>query len=65
MPMDSHVSQCVEKVCSHGCDTVRATISALEAKRPVNGTEALAPAQRQAVLQELKAIMRVYDEARC
>ena len=55
------VIQCVEALCECGCDAVRATISAMEAKLPVSHTVGMSEAQQQQVLDELKAIMAVYD----
>ncbi len=55
------VEKCVESLCQNGCTAVYATISALEKDLqsvPLNG---LADADRQHVLEELKAIMVVYE----
>ena len=59
---DQQVIQCVENLCECGCDAVRATISAMEAKLPVSQTEGMSDEQQQQVLDELKAIMAVYDK---
>lgn len=55
------VQQCVEALCQNGCGVVRATIRALEQGLTVAQTDAMAEHERAAVLQELKAIMAVYD----
>ncbi len=57
------VQQCVEALCLNGCEAVRATILALEARLPVVQIDGLAAPERAAVLEELKAIMSVYDRA--
>ncbi len=57
------VQQCVEALCLNGCEAVRATILALEARLPVVQIDGLAASERAAVLEELKAIMSVYDRA--
>ena len=60
--ISSHpVQACVEALCLNGCEAVRATIRALEAELPVVQTDGLSAEQRRAVLEELKAIMDVYD----
>lgn len=59
---DQQVIQCVETLCECGCDAVRATISAMEAQLPVSQTEGMSDEQQQQVLDELKAIMAVYDK---
>lgn len=56
-----NVQQCVEVLCQNGCEVVRATIHALEHGLEVPQTEVLAEHERAAVLEELKAIMAVYD----
>ena len=55
------IEKCVESLCQNGCTAVYATISALEKDLhsvPLNG---LAVSERQHVLEELKAIMAVYE----
>lgn len=59
---DQQVIQCIESLCECGCDAVRATISAMEASLPVAQTEGMDRQQQQQVLDELKAIMAVYDK---
>lgn len=56
------VNQCVEALCMTGCDAVRATIKTLEEGLTVAQTEGLDEEERRAVLNELKAIMAVYDD---
>lgn len=55
------VQACVEALCDNGCEAVRATIRALRDDLPVAQTEGLSEQQRRAVLDELIAIMAVYD----
>jgi len=55
------VSQCIDALCQCGCDAVRATISALESGVVVPQIETLSENERQQVLDELKAVMAVYD----
>lgn len=60
--IDSHkVTECIDHLCQSGCDVVRATIKALEGDLPVTQTRDLSARERQAVLEELKSIMAVYD----
>lgn len=60
--MDSEkVNQCIEALCGAGCDAVRATIRSMEEGLAVTQTEGLSDEERRAVLNELKAIMAVYD----
>ncbi|MDH5360682.1 MAG: hypothetical protein OEX03_08970 [Gammaproteobacteria bacterium] len=55
------VQDCVEALCHSGCDMVRATITAMEAGQSIVQTEGLAHDEADLVLDELKAIMSVYD----
>ena len=55
------VNQCVDALCQCGCDAVRATIKAMELGAEVPQLQTLASAERMLVLQELKAVMAVYD----
>lgn len=59
--MDQKVTECVETLCEAGCDAVRATIKAMEAGHEVAQTTGLSGEQQDRVLEELKAIMAVYD----
>ena len=56
------ISQCIEVLCQCGCDAVRATISAMESGAVVPQVEILTEEERRLVLNELKAVMAVYDE---
>ncbi|KPK39008.1 MAG: hypothetical protein AMJ69_06840 [Gammaproteobacteria bacterium SG8_47] len=58
---DVRVERVVEALCATGCNAVRASIAALEAGLPVPGTEQLDPMERRQVLNDLRAIMAVYD----
>ncbi len=55
------LSQCIDALCQCGCDAVRATITAMESGVVVPQVETLSEEERQAVLEELKAVMAVYD----
>ena len=60
--MDSkQVNQCVDALCQCGCDAVRATIEAMESGAEVPQVETLNKEEREVVLDELKAVMAVYD----
>lgn len=61
MVNSEQVSQCIEVFCQCGCDAVRATISAMESGAVVPQVETLSEEERGLVLQELKAVMAVYD----
>ncbi len=56
------IAHCVETLCQRGCKEVSRLILALERNEPVAEADGLPAAERQAVLDELKAIMAVYDE---
>jgi len=61
MVNSEQVSQCIEVLCQCGCDAVRATISAMESGAVVPQVNILSEDERRMVLQELKAVMAVYD----
>lgn len=50
----------LEVLCQSGCDTVNATIEAMENNQPISITHDLNPDERQILLRELKSIMAVY-----
>ncbi|MBD3610160.1 MAG: hypothetical protein HUJ30_06390 [Gammaproteobacteria bacterium] len=56
------VHECVEVLCQSGCDMVRATISAMESGMSPSQVSDLKRDEANLVLNELKAIMSVYDE---
>lgn len=58
------VSQCIEVLCQCGCEAVRATITAMESGAVVPQVQTLSEEQRKMVLNELKAVMAVYDARR-
>ncbi len=61
-PMDTkQLNQCVDALCQCGCDAVRATIEAMEAGADIPQLQTLGEEERQVVLDELKAVMSVYD----
>ena len=55
------VNQCVDALCQCGCDAVRATISAMEMGADIPQLQTLSSEERSVVLDELKAVMAVYD----
>lgn len=54
----------IEGLCAKGCRQVWRDIAALEAGEPLAETRGLSPAEIAQVLEELKAIMAVYDSCR-
>ncbi len=58
----SKVNQCVEALCKNGCEAVRATISSMEMGAELEQTRELDKQETTIVLNELKAIMAVYNE---
>lgn len=61
--MDSgKVNQCVEALCKCGCEAVRATINGMESGMDLEQTRELNTQEAASVLNELKAIMAVYDD---
>jgi hypothetical protein len=62
LAMDTtQVNQCIDALCQCGCDAVRATIEAMEAGADVPQVQTLSSEEREQVLDELKAVMAVYD----
>lgn len=51
----------LEVLCQSGCETVNATIVAMEKNQPISFIEELNTEEQSIVLKELKAIMSVYD----
>ncbi len=62
MGNSEQVSHCIETLCQCGCDAVRATISAMESGAVVPQVQTLSEEERRMVLEELKAVMAVYDK---
>ena len=60
--VSSKVNQCVEALCKSGCETVRVTISNMEMGVELEQTRELDEQETTIVLNELKAIMAVYDD---
>ena len=56
------VNQCIEALCQSGCEAVRATITSMEMDLRSPQTQNLDPHEYEAVLNELKSIMSVYDK---
>lgn len=60
-PMDHQkLTKYLELLCQSGCDSVNATIEAMEKKQATGITDSLNDDEQAIVLQELKAIMSVY-----
>ena len=57
----NQIETCIESLCERGCEEVRRVIGRLESGGDVPQTAPLSPAERAAVLDELRAIMSVYD----
>ncbi len=51
----------LEILCQSGCKAVNATITAMENNQSISAIDDLSPDERRIVLQELKAIMSVYE----
>jgi len=64
MPHSEKTTSCIEAICQSGCLVVRAVIESLEAGQLIPQTKGMSPEQVDMVLNELKAVMSVYDE-RC
>ncbi len=64
MPHSDSTYNCIEAICQSGCLTVRAVIESLEGGQVIPQTDGMSPEQVDLVLNELKAVMSVYDE-RC
>jgi len=58
----SKVNQCVEALCKSGCEAVRATIIDMEKGVELEQTRELGEQETTIVLNELKAIMAIYDD---
>ncbi len=56
------VNQCVESLCQSGCEAVRATITSMEMDLRSAQTQDLDQHEYEAVLNELRSIMSVYDK---
>lgn len=56
------VNQCVDALCQCGCEAVRATIQAMEVGADIPQLQTLNQQEREVVLDELKAVMAVYDD---
>ena len=58
------IDDCVEQLCQKGCAQVWGDIDALEQGKVLPETEDLSDGERRSVLDELKAVMKVYKD-RC
>ena len=57
----SPIEHCIEVLCHKGCKALWADIETLEQGRQLEETRDLTVEERQLVLNELKAIMAVYE----
>lgn len=57
----NQVDACVARICNLGCAMVYRTIERIEAGEEVAEVATVDDATRRAVLDELKAVMAVYD----
>jgi DNA-directed RNA polymerase subunit H (RpoH/RPB5) len=55
------VNQCIESLCTCGCESVHAVITALEQGVYIPETAGLSQEEKKAVLNELKSVMEVYS----
>lgn len=55
------IDECVEDLCNKGCKAVWGVIDSLESGMKLPETAHLKPAEIDAVVDELKTIMAVYD----
>ena len=55
------ITHYLEVICQSGCDTVNATIEAMEKDQSISAVKDLDSDEKKVVLRELKAIMAVYD----
>ena len=55
------VNKCVESLCQCGCDAVRASITSMEMGLQSEQTRELDQQEFNAVLEELRSIMSVYE----
>jgi len=62
MPQSESTYRCIEAICQSGCLAVRAVIESLEGGQAIPQTEGMSPEQIDLILNELKAVMSVYDE---
>jgi hypothetical protein len=63
MKMDqSKIAHCIEVLCQRGCKQVSLVIIALERGETMPEVQELNENERQAVMNELKSIMSVYQE---
>ncbi len=58
----SKITHCIEALCQKGCKEVSLVIRALERGEPMAEVRELSEGERQAVLNELKSIMAVYQD---
>jgi len=62
---DPKLSQYLDHLCNQGCAAVREVIEQMEAGDAVPELASLNRFEQERVLQELKAIMAVYDARPC
>ena len=61
--LPAQVQSSIESICALGCDRVNEIIDALERGDSIAELNALDKTDQQGVLNELKAIMAVYDRS--
>lgn len=55
------INEIVENLCHEGCRAVRMYIQQIEQNKPVEPLEGLGDKEKTQVLEELRAIIAVYD----
>lgn len=60
--LDPLVEARLKSLCQNGCRQVRLAIAAMERRDQLPETGDLTPAQRRALLAELKSVMAVYGD---
>ena len=61
---EKKINQCVESLCSQGCNRVTGFIAGLKAGQELPEVAGLNTQERQQVLEELLSVMAAYD-GRC
>ena len=58
-----NIDDCIEAICNKGCQAVRLDIQLLRQGRCMPELQGFSAADRQRVLKELEAIMKVYGDS--